>query len=204
MFLLLFFAGDASNASVGSGDGTDGCDDDDPSSKKNSKKRGIFPKVATNILRAWLFQHLTVRDTKKHFLLHYIYVTTLIMTTNDVTLSLELEISYVTKPRCRKARQNCLDQQIITYEWRHWWTIHGYKMKLTQDFELIQKLRQLLRIISKKMIKTMSKMSSWTLIVFFLTFGPVYVLCVCRTIFSIFILHVIQKFRRRKKKTNAF
>ncbi len=65
MFLLLFFAGDASNASVGSGDGTDGCDDDDPSSKKNSKKRGIFPKVATNILRAWLFQHLTVRDHQK-------------------------------------------------------------------------------------------------------------------------------------------
>jgi len=51
--------GDASNASVGSGDGTDGCDDDDPTSKKNAKKRGIFPKVATNILRAWLFQHLT-------------------------------------------------------------------------------------------------------------------------------------------------
>lgn len=59
--LFLFFPGDASNASVGSGDGTDGCDDDDPTSKKNSKKRGIFPKVATNILRAWLFQHLTVR-----------------------------------------------------------------------------------------------------------------------------------------------
>merc|ERR1712029_1026358 len=52
-------AGDASNASVGSGDGTDGCDNDDPTSKKNAKKRGIFPKVATNILRAWLFQHLT-------------------------------------------------------------------------------------------------------------------------------------------------
>ncbi|CAH1733191.1 unnamed protein product [Aphis gossypii] len=50
---------DASNASVGSGDGT-GEDDDDPSGgKKNQKKRGIFPKVATNILRAWLFQHLT-------------------------------------------------------------------------------------------------------------------------------------------------
>lgn len=31
------------------------------SGKKNQKKRGIFPKVATNILRAWLFQHLTVR-----------------------------------------------------------------------------------------------------------------------------------------------
>jgi homeobox protein homothorax len=62
-------AGDASNASVGSGDGTDGCDDDDPSSKKNAKKRGIFPKVATNILRAWLFQHLTVSPLAWLFLL---------------------------------------------------------------------------------------------------------------------------------------
>lgn len=51
-------AGDASNASVGSADGS-GCDDDDANAKKNAKKRGIFPKVATNILRAWLFQHLT-------------------------------------------------------------------------------------------------------------------------------------------------
>ncbi|XP_023246811.1 homeobox protein homothorax, partial [Copidosoma floridanum] len=50
--------GDASNASIGSGEGT-GEEDDDASGKKNQKKRGIFPKVATNILRAWLFQHLT-------------------------------------------------------------------------------------------------------------------------------------------------
>ncbi|XP_066532359.1 homeobox protein Meis2b [Hoplias malabaricus] len=35
-----------------------GTDDDDPD-KKRQKKRGIFPKVATNIMRAWLFQHLT-------------------------------------------------------------------------------------------------------------------------------------------------
>ena len=48
-------AGDASNASVGSGDGFT----DDDIDGKNGKKRGIFPKVATNILRAWLFQHLT-------------------------------------------------------------------------------------------------------------------------------------------------
>ncbi|TKS68784.1 Homeobox protein [Collichthys lucidus] len=35
-------------------------DDDDPDKDKlHNKKRGIFPKVATNILRAWLFQHLT-------------------------------------------------------------------------------------------------------------------------------------------------
>ena len=61
MFHIL---GDASNASVGSGDGS-GFDDDDPMGKKNSKKRGIFPKVATNILRAWLFQHLTVRNFTK-------------------------------------------------------------------------------------------------------------------------------------------
>ncbi|XP_076872428.1 homeobox protein Meis2b [Brachyhypopomus gauderio] len=33
-------------------------DEDDPD-KKRQKKRGIFPKVATNIMRAWLFQHLT-------------------------------------------------------------------------------------------------------------------------------------------------
>ena len=50
------FLGDAS---IGSGDGT-GEDDDDDRSKKRQKKRGIFPKVATNIMRAWLFQHLTV------------------------------------------------------------------------------------------------------------------------------------------------
>ncbi|KAG9283192.1 homeobox protein Meis2b isoform X1 [Astyanax mexicanus] len=35
-----------------------GTDEDDPD-KKRQKKRGIFPKVATNIMRAWLFQHLT-------------------------------------------------------------------------------------------------------------------------------------------------
>ncbi|KAF5275004.1 hypothetical protein FQA39_LY06941 [Lamprigera yunnana] len=57
--------GDASNASVGSGEGT-GEEDDDTNGKKNQKKRGIFPKVATNILRAWLFQHLT-------FILSYRY-----------------------------------------------------------------------------------------------------------------------------------
>uniref|UniRef100_A0A671WAB1 Meis homeobox 1 a n=2 Tax=Sparidae TaxID=8169 RepID=A0A671WAB1_SPAAU len=35
-------------------------DDDDPDKDRlHNKKRGIFPKVATNILRAWLFQHLT-------------------------------------------------------------------------------------------------------------------------------------------------
>lgn len=27
--------------------------------QKQNKKRGIFPKTATNIMRAWLFQHLT-------------------------------------------------------------------------------------------------------------------------------------------------
>jgi hypothetical protein len=62
------FTGDASNASVGSGEGT-GEEDDDTNGKKNQKKRGIFPKVATNILRAWLFQHLTVSPNLVHFLL---------------------------------------------------------------------------------------------------------------------------------------
>lgn len=39
-------------------------DDDDPEKERlHNKKRGIFPKVATNTLRTWLFQHLTVSPT---------------------------------------------------------------------------------------------------------------------------------------------
>uniref|UniRef100_A0A8C9W954 Meis homeobox 2a n=1 Tax=Scleropages formosus TaxID=113540 RepID=A0A8C9W954_SCLFO len=45
---------DNSVASPGTGD-----EDDPDKDKKRQKKRGIFPKVATNIMRAWLFQHLT-------------------------------------------------------------------------------------------------------------------------------------------------
>ncbi|KAI5625934.1 homeobox protein Meis1, partial [Silurus asotus] len=36
-----------------------GDDDETDKDRRNNKKRGIFPKVATNIMRAWLFQHLT-------------------------------------------------------------------------------------------------------------------------------------------------
>ncbi|RMX36478.1 hypothetical protein pdam_00010040 [Pocillopora damicornis] len=46
------------NTSVGSEDGN-GDNTDDEQSKKSQKKRGIFPKAATNIMKAWLFQHLT-------------------------------------------------------------------------------------------------------------------------------------------------
>ena len=67
-FLFFLFLGDASNTSIGSGEGT-GEEDDDTNGKKNQKKRGIFPKVATNILRAWLFQHLTV----SHYVFMIIY-----------------------------------------------------------------------------------------------------------------------------------
>ena len=34
--------------------------DDEDKEKRKQKKRGIFPKMATNIMKAWLFQHLTV------------------------------------------------------------------------------------------------------------------------------------------------
>lgn len=50
---------DGMDNSVGSGDGTGEEDEDGRGDKKRQKKRGIFPKVATNIMRAWLFQHLT-------------------------------------------------------------------------------------------------------------------------------------------------
>lgn len=52
-FGLGSFLGDAS---LGSGDGTE--EDDDNRGRRQQKKRGIFPKAATNIMRAWLFQHL--------------------------------------------------------------------------------------------------------------------------------------------------
>ncbi|KAJ3591347.1 hypothetical protein NHX12_009292 [Muraenolepis orangiensis] len=47
------------------GDGMDvaspstGEEDESDRDRRNNKKRGIFPKVATNIMRAWLFQHLS-------------------------------------------------------------------------------------------------------------------------------------------------
>lgn len=43
--------------SVGSGEGIDDLDSNGFS--KSQKKRGIFPKLATNVMRSWLFQHLT-------------------------------------------------------------------------------------------------------------------------------------------------
>ena len=35
------------------------CEQDTKDTKVTQKKRGIFPKSATNIMKAWLFQHLT-------------------------------------------------------------------------------------------------------------------------------------------------
>jgi hypothetical protein len=52
-------AGDCLDNSIGSGDGTADEDSEANSAAKRQKKRGIFPKIATNIMRAWLFQHLT-------------------------------------------------------------------------------------------------------------------------------------------------
>ena len=57
----LFISDPSLNTSVGSEDGT-GDNTDDEQSKKSQKKRGIFPKAATNIMKAWLFQHLTVKN----------------------------------------------------------------------------------------------------------------------------------------------
>ncbi|KAK2500819.1 hypothetical protein MC885_013685 [Smutsia gigantea] len=50
---------DASVASPSSG----GEDDELDRERRRSKKRGIFPKVATNLMRAWLFQHLSAGFT---------------------------------------------------------------------------------------------------------------------------------------------
>ncbi|RNA25151.1 homeobox Meis1-like [Brachionus plicatilis] len=52
--------GDALDNSVGSNEqsGDDELEESS-SSKKRQRKRGIFPKVATNMMRAWLFQHFS-------------------------------------------------------------------------------------------------------------------------------------------------
>lgn len=60
------------------GDGLDGAmtspstgeEDESDRERRNNKKRGIFPKVATNILRAWLFQHLSVSE---RLLLYFVF-----------------------------------------------------------------------------------------------------------------------------------
>lgn len=68
---------DNSVASPGTGD-----DDDPDKDKKRQKKRGIFPKVATNIMRAWLFQHLTVSTTI--IIWRYVYIIKKKTTTNQI------------------------------------------------------------------------------------------------------------------------
>lgn len=65
----LFISDPSLNTSVGSEDGT-GDNTDDEQSKKSQKKRGIFPKAATNIMKAWLFQHLTVSTSLSAFTLN--------------------------------------------------------------------------------------------------------------------------------------
>ncbi len=53
---------DNSTGSAGEDGPNEESDSDENKPKHRQKKRGIFPKVATNIMRAWLFQHLSVSD----------------------------------------------------------------------------------------------------------------------------------------------
>ncbi len=39
---------------------SDTCEENDDHSRRRQKKRAIFPKSATSIMRAWLFQHINV------------------------------------------------------------------------------------------------------------------------------------------------
>ncbi len=58
----IFALGDGVANSIGSQEenNEDADCEDNRAAAKRQKKRGIFPKVATNIMRAWLFQHLSV------------------------------------------------------------------------------------------------------------------------------------------------
>lgn len=59
IIIVFFSKGDFLDQSVASP--STGEEEDPDKERKNNKKRGIFPKVATNIMRAWLFQHLSVK-----------------------------------------------------------------------------------------------------------------------------------------------
>lgn len=49
-------------------------DDQHGGNKRRQKKRGIFPKAATSLMRAWLFQHLNVRRCVDDFWLNEISI----------------------------------------------------------------------------------------------------------------------------------
>ena len=62
LFLILFDligSPTSTETAAESVDSSAGIEEDDQERRKQ-KKRGIFPKIATNIMKAWLFQHLTV------------------------------------------------------------------------------------------------------------------------------------------------
>lgn len=66
-YCVVYAVGDGMDNSIGSGEGTNDEDGDDRlGNKQRQKKRGIFPKQATNIMRAWLFQHINV--SQHHYL----------------------------------------------------------------------------------------------------------------------------------------
>ena len=58
--LLQFYSDPMGLSEQGPSSNESGGGDSDSEGRKSNKKRGLFPKQATNILRAWLFQNLTV------------------------------------------------------------------------------------------------------------------------------------------------
>ena len=52
-------------------------EENDDNNKRRQKKRGIFPKAATSLMRAWLFQHLNVRLIRTRDIEHFLSVSLL-------------------------------------------------------------------------------------------------------------------------------
>lgn len=89
--------GDGIANSIGSGENMEDCDSDDKSMKRQ-KKRGIFPKSATNIMRAWLFQHLSVSLNTAWNALRNLQTPAL----NIEHIKIDLFFSIPTPPKSRK------------------------------------------------------------------------------------------------------
>ena len=62
MFIDLDLAANDQQQSSGESGGGDSDTESRGGKGSSNKKRGLFPKQATNILRAWLFQNLSVSE----------------------------------------------------------------------------------------------------------------------------------------------
>lgn len=71
-------------------------EENDDHNKRRQKKRGIFPKAATSLMRAWLFQHLNVRIDGFHMEFEFFCLASISIGRTKENLSSRNEFKYFT------------------------------------------------------------------------------------------------------------